>query len=468
MDVLTVENELRQVVSRLVTQVELATKQGKLDINLALEDALIPILKELFHLPKLHNLNAKQKNFPGIDLGDEFDRVAFQVTATTDLEKIKKTLNVFIEKNYQSNFDELYVLMLVKKQKSYSQLSIDKIIGDVFTFNTNTHVIDPGDILAKASNLRVTAQKRILHEFKLILGEIDGYLALRESTTELPRAYTTNLAPISFPNTVYVAQLTIVKKEVFERARAELGYKGRRSSDMFLCVRLALALEGSQFSAWTFHDGKLFTFSNFDDHTALMSIVDKGSIEELDSNELYDSEYVEYENVFKSLLQGQVREQVKDYCIGFDMFEKQYYFQPEDKEQISRKEKWIGLKAAQRTVFERVESKKEPGKVAHFKHLSFQLTFVKIQDQFHAMIVPSWLYTYNTHRRSRFHDKLVSKQKGLENNQAVRNLTRFVSYFLAQMDAQLGESIKFEQLIQLAPEENPLSSDENVEEEAEV
>ena len=53
MDVLTVENELRQVVSRLVTQVELATKQGKLDINLALEDALIPILKELFHLPKL-------------------------------------------------------------------------------------------------------------------------------------------------------------------------------------------------------------------------------------------------------------------------------------------------------------------------------------------------------------------------------------------------------------------------------
>lgn len=104
MDVLTVENELRQVVSRLVTQVELATKQGKLDINLALEDALIPILKELFHLPKLHNLNAKQKNFPGIDLGDEFDRVAFQVTATTDLEKIKKTLNVFIEKKLPIKF----------------------------------------------------------------------------------------------------------------------------------------------------------------------------------------------------------------------------------------------------------------------------------------------------------------------------------------------------------------------------
>lgn len=34
----------------------------------------------------------------------------------------------------------------------------------------------------------------------------------------------------------------------------------------------------------------------------LMLIVDKGSIEELDFNEFYDFEYVEYENVFKLLL----------------------------------------------------------------------------------------------------------------------------------------------------------------------
>jgi hypothetical protein len=180
MDVLNVENELREVVARVVTQVELASKQGRLDINLAMEDAFIPILKELFHLPKLHNLNAKQKNYPGIDLGDEYDRVAFQVTATTDLEKVKKTLSIFIDKDYQSNFDELFILMLVGKQKSYSQQAIDKITGPKFSFNAKTQIIDCGDILSKVTDLRVTAQRRILHEFKLILGEIDGYLALRE------------------------------------------------------------------------------------------------------------------------------------------------------------------------------------------------------------------------------------------------------------------------------------------------
>lgn len=36
----------------------------------------------------------------------------------------------------------------------------------------------------------------------------------------------------------------IVKKEVFERVRVELGYKGRCLLDMFLCVCLVLVLEG--------------------------------------------------------------------------------------------------------------------------------------------------------------------------------------------------------------------------------
>ncbi|MEQ3652067.1 MAG: SMEK domain-containing protein, partial [Glaciecola sp.] len=267
MDVLTVENELRDVVSRLISQVELASKQGRLDINLAMEDAFIPILKELFHLQRLHNLNAKQKNFPGIDLGDEFDRVAFQVTATTDLEKVKKTLTIFMDKNYQSNFDELFILMLVNKQKSYSQQAIDKITGTDFSFNTKTHIIDCADILARVTSLRVTAQKRILHEFKLILGDIDGYLALREPKANNSGVFTTNLAPIAFPETVFVAQTTIVKKDVLSRAKSELEYKGRKS-DMQLCIRLALALEGSNFTGWAFHDGKIFSFTDFNQHGA--------------------------------------------------------------------------------------------------------------------------------------------------------------------------------------------------------
>ena len=162
---LNIENELRDVVSRLILQVELATAQGRTDINLALEDAFIPILKSVFNLPHLINLNRKQKNFPGLDLGDDHDRVAFQVTSTTDLEKVKKTIGQFVERNYQNTFDELFILMLLPKQASYSQASVDKLLDGQFTFNTKKHIIDLGNLLTMVAGLRVAAQERVLSEF---------------------------------------------------------------------------------------------------------------------------------------------------------------------------------------------------------------------------------------------------------------------------------------------------------------
>jgi hypothetical protein len=59
--ILEIENELRDVVSRIITQVELSTKQNRYDINLALEDAFIPILKSIFNLSNLTNLNRNKR-----------------------------------------------------------------------------------------------------------------------------------------------------------------------------------------------------------------------------------------------------------------------------------------------------------------------------------------------------------------------------------------------------------------------
>jgi hypothetical protein len=138
---LEVENQLRDVVSRIIVQVELATSQGRTDINLALEDAFIPILKSVYNLPHLTNLNRKQKNFPGIDLGDDHDRVAFQITSSTTLEKVKFTVRQFMDRAYYNTFDEFLILMLGKKQSSYSQASVNELLTDQFAFNCKKHII---------------------------------------------------------------------------------------------------------------------------------------------------------------------------------------------------------------------------------------------------------------------------------------------------------------------------------------
>jgi hypothetical protein len=180
-------------VSRIIVQVELATAQGRTDINLALEDAFIPILRSVYNLPQLINLNRKQKNFPGIDLGDDHDRVCFQVTSTTSLDKVKATLRQFMDRSYFNSFDELYILTLVKKQASYSQFAVNEIVGDRFAFNTKKHVIDLSDLLGLVAALRLPAQERVLEEFQRILGEVDAYNAYRADSIPDPTAITTRV-----------------------------------------------------------------------------------------------------------------------------------------------------------------------------------------------------------------------------------------------------------------------------------
>jgi hypothetical protein len=224
---LEIENQLRDVVSRIIVQVELATSQGRTDINLTLEDAFIPILKSVYNLPHLVNLNRKQKNFPGIDLGDDHDRVAFQVTSSTTLDKVKFTVRQFMDRAYYNTFDELFILMLARKQSSYSQASVNELLTDQFAFNCKKHIIDLGDLLGQVSGLRLAAQERVLSEFQHILGEVDAYISFSSESVAAPTAVTSNLQQIRLPEAVYVAELTIVDEAVIAQAKAELGYKGK-------------------------------------------------------------------------------------------------------------------------------------------------------------------------------------------------------------------------------------------------
>ncbi|WP_312796225.1 SMEK domain-containing protein [Tianweitania sp.] len=196
---LEVENELRGVVSRIIVQVELATSQGRTDINLALEDASIPILRSVYNLPRLINPNRKQKNYPGIDLGDDHDRVSFQVTSTTSLDKVNFTIGQFMERSYFNTFDELNILMLARKQPSYSQASVDTLLTDQFSFNCKKHIIDLTGLLGLVAGLRLAARERALAQFELILGEVDAFISYSNSSVAAPMSITSNLQKIRLP-----------------------------------------------------------------------------------------------------------------------------------------------------------------------------------------------------------------------------------------------------------------------------
>ncbi len=441
---LEVENALREAVSRIILQVELATAQGRTDINLALEDAFIPILKSVYNLPNLINLNRKQKNFPGIDLGDDHDRVCFQVTSTTTLDKVKATVRQFMDRAYYNSFDELYILILTKKQASYSQNVISDLIGDKFAFNCKKHIIDLGDLLALVAALRVTAQERVLEEFQRILGEVDAYVAYSSDSVPAPTAITSNLQHIRLPQAVYVAELTINDKEVITQARKSLSYK-RRPRHRNTVVKMALLLNDVHTDAWVCYDNKLFAFHDME-ASGLISIVDEGSVERLDISDLADSPEIDNVNVLKQLLTAETRELLKARHVRMQPKDRFFYFNPSEEGQSERRESWIGKQKAIRRVYCVRYSKKDSSKVAHHQHLSFELTFARLGGDWYAQIVPSWFYSYDGFRMSNWHDELLSQQKRLEHNSSVRNQVRFVAYFLVNTSADDG--LRFQSLLE--------------------
>lgn len=443
---LEIENQLRDVVSRIIVQVELATSQGRTDINLALEDAFIPILKSIYNMPHLVNLNRKQKNYPGIDLGDDHDRVAFQITSTTTLDKVKATIRQFMDRGYYNTFDELFILMLARKQASYSQASVNELLTDQFAFNCKKHIIDVGDILGQVSGLRLAAQERVLAEFKHILGEVDASISFSSEGVSAPTAITSNLQQIRLPEAAYVGELTIDDQSVIARAKAELNYKDKAKSRKSV-VKMALLLNGVETDAWVCHDNKPISFLDIE-QCGLRSVVDEGSVERLEISDLAGSPELDNVNILKQLLSAAAREQLKKHHVRMHAKDGFFFFGPVEEGQIERKETWVGKKAATRRVYELKHQHKDPTKVAHHTHFSFDLTFTKLDGDWYAQIVPSWYYSYNGYVRSHWHEDLLSTQKRLEHNATVRNMVRFVAHFLSKLDDAQDDGLRFLSLLE--------------------
>ncbi|MEQ9238893.1 MAG: SMEK domain-containing protein [Coleofasciculus sp. E2-BRE-01] len=149
-------------MSSFVTQVKGATAMTRTDINKVAETLLIPLFSEVYGYTDLQNLNDTEgSNYPGIDLGDERARVAFQITSTSNSEKIKKTLRKFVEYKFYEKYDRLIIYILTEKQQSYFGRGYEEIIQNKFTFDKGKDIWDYRDILKAVANLQVNQVRRI-------------------------------------------------------------------------------------------------------------------------------------------------------------------------------------------------------------------------------------------------------------------------------------------------------------------
>ncbi|PUE62875.1 hypothetical protein B9Z45_02080 [Limnohabitans sp. 2KL-17] len=125
------------------------------DLNRYLEDFFKDILNIVYGY-KLINLNEERSNNPGLDLGDEVAKVAFQVTSTKSSSKVNETLKKAAKQ--VGKFPKMFVLILQDKQGSYT---LDAALSKPFGFIAEEHILDIGDVLKKVLSLQIEQLQRL-------------------------------------------------------------------------------------------------------------------------------------------------------------------------------------------------------------------------------------------------------------------------------------------------------------------
>ena len=153
---------------------ELSGAMDLYDINKICENILCDVFKEIYGFKSLRNLNSEEKkNFPGIDLADDEARVAIQVTSEKTLDKIKNSLTTFIKHNLQEKYDRVIFYILMEKQRSYKQTSIDKVTNGEIEFNVSRDILDKTDLASMAAE----AEPQNLHRaVKILVAYMQGCL----------------------------------------------------------------------------------------------------------------------------------------------------------------------------------------------------------------------------------------------------------------------------------------------------
>jgi hypothetical protein len=443
---------LTELLGIFAYQAKAHAASGKTDFNKVSEDVLVPLFRLIFNLPDLKNLNTGKTNSPAVDLADDKAGVAFQVTATSDSQKIKDALKTFVEKGLYQQYPRFAFYIITEKKPSYPEKAFADIVQGKFEFNIGTDIIDYRDLVKTCNELQLDKASKIKRILEANFGRGD-YSVFSEKQTEPFEDVHLNLIEVSLPNKLYVADLLIDRNEIIQNARGAL--KKNDQTRAIIRHYIIEQLKLDFFSGWHLHKNQLITFHNLhDEDTFLSKIIDEGSIEPIKPESFYivDGKIDEAkESVFKALLRKSLQEQLYRQDVEWQYKEGLFIFIENGNERktaktVKRKkdgevveaeltiykrfETWIGEKESNRAVLERFMKIDSPDEAWYYKHRAFEARFKHISNKWFLLILPDWFFSYDCFNKSRFHADDLKWLKRKSNTGIVFTDFRFIQFFL--------------------------------------
>lgn len=145
-------NDIQRVVKFLATwvaEIRFFNAVDFYDINRVAENVAVRLLNLVFKL-ELKNLNEEKKNFPGVDLGDDSRKIAFQVTSENTPQKIKECLDKFVNGPHL-RFTNGIRFFIVNNKKPI--LSKDKYARIWSGFDPGKHILNDEDLVKEIEKI---------------------------------------------------------------------------------------------------------------------------------------------------------------------------------------------------------------------------------------------------------------------------------------------------------------------------
>lgn len=452
-NLLHTRNRITELLAISAFQAKAYSAAGHTDFNKVSEDVFVPLFRQIFNLPDLKNLNAEaKKNFPAIDLADDKAKVAFQVTATADSQKIIETLKTFVQKRLYEKYSRLVFHIITEKKGSYPAKAIADAIQGKFAFDIDTDIIDYRDLVSLCNKFQLDKASKIKRVLEANFGRGD-YSVFSEKQKEPFEEVALNIIQVEFPDKLFIANLDINREEIVQNSHGALRMDDPTRAIIRHYILEQLKLEF--FSGWHLFKNQLITFHDlYDESTFLSRIIDRGTIDPITPERFYvinGQVDVNRENVFKTLLRKTLQEQLYQQDVEWQFEEGLFIFmengtERKKKKAIKRKkdgeivedeltifkryETWVGEKESSRAVLEKLMKTDSPHEVWYYKHRAFKARFKHISGKWFLLVLPDWFFSYDGFRKSRFHADDLKWLKRKANTGIVFTDFRFIHFFL--------------------------------------
>ena len=139
---------IEQTIKNLIAEItfvqhyiKTSQESGFNDMTRLLESMSIKLFKATHDLTLVNN-NFLKANFPAIDLSDDINKIAIQVTSNADAKKIRHTIQMFEKFKFDKKYNKLLIFGFLKSSKNLKKLpSYCSIIsvGDLVSILTDKH-----------------------------------------------------------------------------------------------------------------------------------------------------------------------------------------------------------------------------------------------------------------------------------------------------------------------------------------